>query len=323
MRVSSGGLNIIFSDSNTHFRGSENYRRSGEVDPMRIPKDAFYAHQIMWNGWVDPAPDGIHIIGHWNYEDEIVKPVYVVSSADKVELFLNDKTLGEGVQSKRFLFTFADVSWEPGTLRAVGYDADGTQRCETQLVTAGEPAALKLTHWGDPSGFRADGSDVELVQVEVVDADGRRCPTALNTVDFDLQGAADWRGGLAQGREDNYILATSLPVECGVTRVLLRSTTNAGEITLTATSKGLTPATLELETRAVEVDDGLSSDMPWDRLPSCIDRGPTPAEQTCSMTRRPVVIELVKAGSAEDFAELTLDDDEISMWKSEGDADDA
>src|SRR5690606_16585071 len=60
-RVSSGGLNIIFSDSNTHFRGKENYRRSGEVDAMRIPKDAFYAHQVMWNGWVEPDPKGLHI----------------------------------------------------------------------------------------------------------------------------------------------------------------------------------------------------------------------------------------------------------------------
>jgi len=47
-RVSSGGLNIIFSESNTHCRGAENYRRSGEVDAMRIPKDAFFAHQVMW-----------------------------------------------------------------------------------------------------------------------------------------------------------------------------------------------------------------------------------------------------------------------------------
>lgn len=43
-RVSSGGVNIIFSDSNTHHRGAENYRRSGEVDAMRIPKDGHYAH---------------------------------------------------------------------------------------------------------------------------------------------------------------------------------------------------------------------------------------------------------------------------------------
>ncbi|WP_410522703.1 hypothetical protein [Phocaeicola dorei] len=30
-----------------------NYRRSGVTDAMRIPKDPFYAHQVMWDGWVD------------------------------------------------------------------------------------------------------------------------------------------------------------------------------------------------------------------------------------------------------------------------------
>ena len=38
-RVSSGGVKIIFSDTNTHYRGVENYRRSGVTDAMRIPKD--------------------------------------------------------------------------------------------------------------------------------------------------------------------------------------------------------------------------------------------------------------------------------------------
>jgi len=54
-RVNAGGVNIIFSDSNTHFRGEENYRRSGEVDAMRIPKDGYFANQVMWDGWVDVA----------------------------------------------------------------------------------------------------------------------------------------------------------------------------------------------------------------------------------------------------------------------------
>ena len=69
-RVSSGGVNIIFSDTNTHHRGAENYRRSGEVDAMRIPKDGFYAHQVMWDGWVDVEKPRAHIIGHWNYEPD-------------------------------------------------------------------------------------------------------------------------------------------------------------------------------------------------------------------------------------------------------------
>ena len=52
-RVSSGGAKIIFSDTQTHRRGEENYRRSGVVDPLRIPKDGFFAHKVMWDGWVD------------------------------------------------------------------------------------------------------------------------------------------------------------------------------------------------------------------------------------------------------------------------------
>ena len=322
-RVSSGGLNIVFSDSNTHKRGAENYRRSGEVDPMRIPKDAFYAHQVMWNGWVDPAPNGIHIIGHWNYAPGTVKPVYVVSSAEQVGLFLNGKLIGKGERSRHFLFTFPEVKWAEGTLRAVGFDAKGHEICSTELSTAGAPAALKLTHWTAPSGLHADGADVALVQVEVVDVNGQRCPNAMNTVDFDLEGAAEWRGGLAQGREDNYILAKSLPVECGVNRVFIRSKPDAGAIKLTACSEGLKPATLELKSNPVAVSSGLSSEQPDAELPVYLDRGPTPGETTVQWTRRPVSIVSVKAGSNEADAELSLDDNEETKWKSSGDEDDA
>ena len=37
----------------------------------------------------------------------------------------------------------------------------------------------------------------------------------------------------------NFIGESSLPVECGVNRVLVRSTVNAGEINLTAAANGL------------------------------------------------------------------------------------
>jgi beta-galactosidase len=49
-RVSARGVNIIFSGTNTHHRGEENYRRSGEVDALRIIKENYYAHKVMWNG---------------------------------------------------------------------------------------------------------------------------------------------------------------------------------------------------------------------------------------------------------------------------------
>ena len=149
-----GGVNIIFSDSNTHHRGAENYRRSGEVDAMRIPKDGYFADQVMWDGWVDVEKPRTHIIGHWNYAPGTRKNVYVVSSADKVELFVNGSSKGFGEQSSRFLFTFKNVEWQPGELKAVGYDAAGKEVCRRRTKTAGEPVAIRLTPHTGPDGLQ-------------------------------------------------------------------------------------------------------------------------------------------------------------------------
>ncbi len=316
-RVSSGGVNIIFSDTNTHYRGAENYRRSGEVDPMRIPKDGFYAHQVMWDGWVDVENPRIHIMGHWNYEPGVKKDLYAVSSADKVELFINGQSMGFGEQSYRFLYTFKDIEWKPGTVRAVGYDAEGNQLCETEKKTAGKADRIQLTLHQSPQGLRADGADMVLVDVEVVDANGDRCPTALNMIDFELTGPAQWRGGIAQG-PDNYILSKRLPVECGVNRVIVKSTTQSGKITLTATSEGLDSAMLELNSNPVVVSNGLSLNMPDDGLDSFLGRGPTPGGPSFKMTRIPASIASVTAGSNQSDAVLTYDDNEMTGWKNDG-----
>ncbi|KGF83334.1 beta-galactosidase [Massilia sp. JS1662] len=308
-RVSGGGVNIVFSDSNTHHRGAENYRRSGEVDAMRIPKDAFYAHQVMWDGWVDVEHPRAHIIGHWNYPAGTVKPVTVVSSADSVKLFLNGKEVGASRQSARFLFTFDHVAWAPGELKAVGYDAHGNPVCETTLATAGAPAALKLTPIVSPQGLRADGADLALVQVEVVDAAGRRHPLALDMVDFDVQGPAEWRGGIAQG-PDNYILARSLPVEGGVNRVLLRSTPQAGRIVVRARAQGLAPAEVVLQSKSVTFKDGLAALPPTP--PVHLDRGPTPAAPSFTVSRVAVP---VAASDAPD-GNKSFDDEETTAWTS-------
>ncbi len=316
-RVSSGGVNIIFSDSNTHFRGAENYRRSGEVDAMRIPKDGFYAHQVMWDGWVEPKKTGIHIIGHWNYKKGVVKDVYVVATGDKVELFVNNKSLGFGTLSYNFLYTFKNVAWNAGQIRAVSYDKTGKKLAETKLITAGEPYALKLTALKNPTGFKADGSDVVLAQVEVVDKDGNRCPTALNMVNFSISGPAEWRGGIAQG-PNNYILSKNLPVEGGVNRVLIRSTTKAGVINLTANAEGLKSAQLSFETLPVNVNNGLSLTLPSDGLKSNLDRGATPKGQSYQVSRKSIDIIASTAGANAKTANLSYDDNELSDWTNDG-----
>jgi beta-galactosidase len=315
-RVNAGGVNIIFSDSNTHHRGAENYRRSGEVDAMRLPKDGWFAHQVMWDGWVDVERPRIHLLGHWNYAPGTVKDVQAVAGAEKAELFLNGRSLGFGKQTNRFLFTFPKVDWQPGTLKVVGYDAAGKTVCEDTRTTAGPPAALRLTPRTGPGGLRADGADLALVDVEVVDAAGNRCPTALNTVDFALTGPAEWRGGIAQG-PDNYILSRSLPVEGGINRVSIRSASQAGTIALTATAPGLRSATAAITSHAVPAVDGLAPLRTRAEMPSFQTRGPTPRGESFAPLRRPLRIVGVKAGANGDRAALTFDDNEATSWSSD------
>ncbi|MES2658151.1 MAG: DUF4982 domain-containing protein [Verrucomicrobiota bacterium] len=322
IRSSAGGVNIVFSDTNTHGRGAENYRRSGEVDAMRIPKDAFYAHQVMWNGWVDVEKPAAYIVGHWNYESTVKKPIYVVSSADKVELLVNGKSLGFGEQSSRFLYTWKDVQFQPGTIKAVGYDSKGRKLCETEKKTAGAPVALKLTPLTAPGGLLADGADMALVEVEVVDAKGNRCPTAFHTVSFNLSGPAEWRGGIAQG-PDNLILSKDLPAECGVNRVLIRSVPEAGKISIKATTEGLKSASIELTSKPLVVIDGLAEVIPAATLPASRKRGPTPSGDSVTPTRTPVRIASANAGAKSEEAGRTFDDNENTGWKNDGKRDTA
>jgi len=345
-RVSSGGVNIIWSDSNTHYRGDNNYRRSGEVDAMRLPKDAFFAHKVMWNGWVDPEAPATHIIGHWTYRPGTTREIDVVSNGEAVELFLNGRSLGAGKRSNGFLFTWPGVAWRPGTLRAVATGADG-RRSEHAIETAGAPAALRLTPHTGPRGFVADGADLAMVDVEVVDARGRRVPTANDKVAFTLDGPAEWRGGIAQGDssgrprateavqgetvpgttptsgtargEDNYILSRTLPVEGGVNRVLLRAGTGRGSVRLRAVAPGLRPATLVIPARAAEpLRGGLSTVFAEASQPGLLTRGPTPAGASYRVTRTTLTPSAIVAGSNAAEAGRSADDDELSRWTSDG-----
>ena len=297
-RVSSGGVKIVFSDTNTHHRGEKHYRTSGVVDAIRIPKDAFYAHQVMWSGWVEPEEAKTYIVGHWNYPANTVKPIYVVSTADSVELFLNGKSLGHGKQSYRYLYIFENVPYEPGTLEAVG--SDGSRY---QLETVGEPYQLKLTTIENPQGIKADGADMVLVQVEVVDKQGRRCPLDSRMVHFSLWGEAQWIGGIETD-------AMSLPVECGVNRVLLRTTTNAGEINLSAYAEGVKPAYLSMKSEKGESQPSL--------LKPQLNRGETPLTPSYKEQARDIEIVSAKAGYDSEHAVCSYDDNELSEWKNEG-----
>lgn len=316
-RCSSGGVKIIFSDTNTHNRSEMNYRVSGVVDAMRIPKDAFYVAQVMWDSWVDIDYDRTHIIGHWNYDPGTRKDIYVISTSPRVDLFLNDSLVGTSSEAQyRFAHTFPNVTFLPGELRAVGSGGS-----TASLTTAGRAHHLRLTLIADPNGMKADGADMALVEVEVVDAEGRRCPLDHRTVSWTLDGPGEWRGGIARSNNgDNYILSAQLPVEAGVGRVLVRSTTQPGQLRLTASAHGLPPTAIVWTSHPLpgRVNSGLSTHKAGDLLPLNLKRGPTPPTPSYADRFVTVGIASATAGAHAEEAGHSFDDNELTEWHNDG-----
>jgi len=271
---------IYFSDSDADGRqqGSAVLRVSGKVDGVRLPKQLYTVSRVMQSD----APD-LHIIGHWTYPASTVKTVYVAAShCDRVELFLNGKSLGvadkplvfedtynkEKVPGSELLqamdtgciYAFPKISFAPGTLKAVA-TREGKVVAQEELQTAGEPRAIRLTAHTGPEGLQADGCDVALIDVEVVDAEGRRCPTDEARVDFAVAGPAVWRGGLNAGKPESTN-NLHLDTECGINRVSVRSTLEPGTITVTAKRDGLAPATVTIPAKPVELQAGLRQKLP-------------------------------------------------------------
>ena len=362
-RVNSGGAKIIFSDSNTHARGEKSYRTSGDVDAMRIAKDSWYCHRVMWNGWVDIEADETYIIGHWNYEagdadgHPVVKPVYVCSTGDDVELFLNGKSLGHGERSHTFLFTFPAVSWKTGTLRAVSY-REGKEVSSYAIETVGKPVALRM-HWIEAPALRADGADIRIAEIEAVDKKGHRCPLAHDMLHFQLSGEATWLGGvsgivseeekainaaakpegeegiIAEGghsHDTNGILSDSLMLEAGVIRVMVRTTTKPGKITLTASTPAYKAVSLSIESEACPVKNGFYTDangQPVEAdlaatLPHYLAHGATPATPSYSNHYTTVPVRDITVAVNDSLKWRMVDDNEYngksepSKWRSDG-----
>lgn len=84
-----------------------------------------------------------------------------------------------------------NVVYEPGELKVVAYQGE-KQIGETSVLTAGEPAALRLSP--DRTRLAASGEDLCYVLVEAVDDKGTLCPLAHDVVQFRIEGPATIAG---------------------------------------------------------------------------------------------------------------------------------
>ena len=235
----------------------------GIVDTAGIPKHDYFLYQSQWVS-AEKKPM-VHLLPHWNWENPNLKenvadadgniPVRAYSNAASVELFLNGETLGKKTFTKKQtsdgrtyqegakpneLYLEWKVAFEAGTLEAVARDEAGNIIARDKIVTAGEPAGVRLVK--EEHAIAADGKDLTYIYYEIVDSKGNVVPTANNLVRFQLHGQGQIVGvdnGEQASRERYKEQADGSWIRKafnGKGVVIVKSTEQAGKFTLTAHS---------------------------------------------------------------------------------------
>ncbi|WP_432221044.1 DUF4982 domain-containing protein [Flavobacterium sp. TMP13] len=223
----------------------------GINDLAGLPKDRFYLYRSRWN----TKKETLHMLPHWNWEgrEGEVTPVFVYTNYNSAELFVNGKSMG--IQKKnnssptnRYRLMWMDVKYEPGIIKVVALDDNGKVVAEKETRTAGKP--YKLIVEADRTKLDADGKDLSFVTVSVVDKNGIPCPTATNQLQFKVKGAGDFRA-VSNGDATSLELfhLPTMKLFSGKLVVLVQSASEAGEIELMVSGKGLQTAKLKLITQ--------------------------------------------------------------------------
>ena len=191
-----------------------------------------------------------HILPHWNWKgrEGEVTPVYVFTSGDEGELFLNGKSLGRSAKTSDCLHAqWLEVPFAPGKIEVVSYK-DGREVARAERQTAGPAAGLRLN--ADRSVIAADGYDLSFITVEAVDAAGIPVPTADTMLHFSVVGCGELFGVDNGNAADILCLKGSdKQLFSGKALAVIRSLRGAtGSATLTVSSE-IGEATLTINTR--------------------------------------------------------------------------
>jgi beta-galactosidase len=198
--------------------------------------------RVLW-GW-----DDVHASWNWPGREGEEMKVDVYSGCERVQLLLNGKELGEKATSRETKFKGSwTVPYEPGTLRAVGFDG-GREVAAWTLKTAGEPAKISLR--AEKPAIAAGGQDLCYVIVQVLDADGNRQPRGENLVRFSIEGPGTI-AGVGNGNPVSVESFQSGERKAFEGRLIavVRSGKKAGEVKLTAESDGLESDSVKIEVK--------------------------------------------------------------------------
>jgi len=226
----------------------------GLFDICGFRKDLSYFFEAWWS-----KNDVLHIFPHWSWKgaSKEVIDVWVYSNFEEIELILNHRSLGRKVMP-RFKHVEWNVPFEEGELTAVGYRG-GAPVQRHAIKTAGPEKSMIVST--SKTECAADGQDVVVLDVSIVDAEGNPCPHAESSLAIEIEGPGQLIGS-HNGNPRSHEPA-KLPFRKafhGHAQFLIQFALQAGLINVRVTSPGLNEAAVVLISRPC--------DKPWGIVPS-------------------------------------------------------
>jgi beta-galactosidase len=241
------------------FDGFESFTKGtsdwGIMDIFRVPKFSYY----FFKSQLDPYKKifgannkpMVYIANWWTPTSHSQK-VIIYANCDEVAIYINGKLIkkqlpdagpdtdygdydkggnsfdgGDGKNLNHPPFTFNNVRWQPGTLKAVGFIKG---RAVAQDLVNSPLSPNRITLSADTVGIplTANGVDAIFVHAGLVDQNGTvMCLDNQSLITFNISGP-----GIIIGPE---IIKT----RGGIATVLVRANSTPGKIVLTASSKGM------------------------------------------------------------------------------------
>ncbi len=173
--------------------------------------------------------------------------VAVYSNCEEVELFLNDKSLGSKTKPADDSPRLWDVTFEKGTLKAIGKNK-GKVVVSEELKTAGKPAKIVLSV--NKNQIKNSWDDVVFVTAKIYDSNGNLCPNADDLVKFEITGTG-FITAVDNGNVASHELykASQRHAYRGSCMALVKANEPNGKITVKATAPGLESSSISIEVK--------------------------------------------------------------------------
>ena len=202
-----------------------------------------------WNG-IQTGNDSMS--DHWNRTPGQRVALITYTNADEVELVQDGKSLGVRQNDvanpkERNQIRWNNITFSPGYLEAIARK-NGKVVARHRIETAGTPKGLVAQ--ADNAAWKANGMDLQHVEISLVDNKGRRIPTANDKLTFHVDGDARIVGVInGDINSEELTVGNTRRLYDGKCVVILRSGHKPSPVILTVTAEKQKGIKVKLQTK--------------------------------------------------------------------------